>query len=90
MWLEITTKTGKKFSAQRCYVSDLDGVLNIGLVDASMSEAAIVFGDPNETEEITCYNPESEETFHHNGYTFLTLMTYESRLNGAYLVLRKP
>ncbi len=88
MWLTITTVTGKKFAAHRCYISAVDGVLNIGLVDTSMYDAVSIFGQDEETETIVCYNPETDEETQYTGYTYLSLATVDD--SGVYIVLRKP
>ena len=88
----VTTKTGKTFVAQRCYISDIDGVLNIGLRDETMVNVVPIFGNPEETETITCFNDEDENENEKVfiGYTYLTMAVYDGNINGVYVVLRKP
>lgn len=90
MDFELTTATGKTYPAHRCYISDMDGVLNIGIADISLGEAASVFSLASETEHLSCEHLESHEVQEFYGYTSLTLITVQSNINGVYIVLRKP
>ena len=87
--MKIVTATGKEFRVQRCYISDLDGVLNIGVYDTTIPDAAVVFGNPAETSRIVRVDEDDGSIVEFDGYVFISLIVSDSALNGVYIVLHK-
>lgn len=87
--MKIITATGKEYQVQRCYVSDMDGVLNIGVYNITIPDAAVLFGNPGETSKIVCVDEDADSIVEYDGYIYLSLIVAESSLNGVYVVLHK-
>ena len=86
--IEVVTASGKSFHAHRCYVNDVNELI-IALYNISMIEAVSVFGNPEESNKITCFDHFDANQVEYDGYTSIALVVNENNLNGIKLYMRK-
>lgn len=76
--MTLITNTGKVFNISWIGVSDIDGKLRFSVKNSSFTELFPVFGNPEETEKLSCvwdYDPEEDQqkiVYEYEGYTTLS------------------